>query len=169
MGRPKMNPSFSGFTEPIELHALGGVLRFGSATALNTYTEDASTDTLTRRSRTMARNNNQITAEIKAPSSAVTEIPAEHLNDVLIAGATALTDIENVINELQAARDYLQAEAERLWHANARYANLAKAASVSAKGVTASMATWRNSELLGAPSPFSPREFSESQRQANEG
>jgi hypothetical protein len=169
MGRPKMNSSFSEFTEPIELRALGGVLRFGSATELNIYIEDASTDILTRRIRTMARSNNQVTNEVKAPSSAVTEISAEHLNDVLIAGATAMTDIDNVISELQTARDYLQAEAERLWRANARYANLAKAASDSAQSITASMGKWRNSEILSGPSPASPPTPSEPQREALEG
>jgi hypothetical protein len=167
MGRPKMRLSFSESTATVELNALGGVLRFGSATELSTFIEDASSATLTRRNRTMARNNNQIINELKAPPSAVTEIPAEHLNDVLVAGATAMTDIENVINELQAARDYLQAEAEHLWHANARYANLAKAASDSAKNIAASMGKWRNSELV--PSPFNPAKSSEPQWEALEG
>jgi hypothetical protein len=162
MGKPKMSSSFSESTEPIELHALGGILRFGTAHERNTYVEDASTDTLTRRIRTMAHNNKQIINAVKAPSSAVTETPAAHLNDVLVAGATAMTDIENVINELQAARDYLQAEAERLWSANACYANLAKAASDSAKSIADSMGKWRNSELLGVPSSFSPPKASES-------
>jgi hypothetical protein len=162
MGKPKMSSSFSESTEPIELHALGGILRFATARERNTYVEDASTDTLMRGIRTMARNNNQIINAVKAPSSAVTETPAEHLNDVLVAGAAAMTDIDNVINELQAARDYLHAEAERLWHANACYANLANAASDSAKSITDSMGKWRNSELLGVPSSLSPPKASES-------
>jgi hypothetical protein len=153
MGRPKMGSSFSALTELIELQALGGVLRFGSATELETYIENASTDTGKRRIRTMPRSHTLIINEIKPPSSTGTETPAGHSNDALIAGATAMTDIDNIINELQTARDYLQAEAERLWRANARYADLAKTASDSAKSITASMGQWRNAELLSVPSP----------------
>jgi hypothetical protein len=80
---------------------LGGTLRFGSATELNTYVE--------------VERSNKETNDVKMPSDNVAEIPAERLNDLLVAGATAITDIDNVINELQAARDYLQAEAERVW------------------------------------------------------
>jgi hypothetical protein len=161
MGKPKMSPSFSQSTATVELHALGGTLRFGTATERNTYVEGASTGTDTGRIHTMVRDDNQITSE---RSSEVTETSAEHFDDVLIAGATALTDLDNVINDLHAARDYLQAETERLWHANARYANLARAASDSAKSIADSMGRWRNSELLSAPSsPNSPK-ASESQR-----
>ena len=53
----------------------------------------------------------------------------------------------NVINELQAARDYLEDEAERVCRANARYAHLAKTASASAKTISASMGKCRNPEL----------------------
>jgi hypothetical protein len=69
----------------------------------------------------------KISDELKSFRSIVREIPAEHLNYFLIAGATAMTDIDNVINELQVARDYLQTETERLWRANACYVSLAKA------------------------------------------
>jgi hypothetical protein len=33
----------------------------------------------------------------------------EHLNDILVAGATAITDMNNLINELQTAAYYLRA------------------------------------------------------------
>jgi hypothetical protein len=169
MGRPKMDSSSSALTEPIELQVLGGVLRFGSATELEAYIEDASTDTRKRRICTMPRSDTLITDEVKPPSSTRTEIPAEHSNDALIAGATAMTDIDNIINELQTARDYLQAEAEQLWRANSRYANLAKAASDSAKSLTDRMGQWRNTELLSAPSSLNPHKDSEAQREAREG
>ncbi len=80
-----------------------------------------------------------------------------------------MTDIDNIINELQTARDYLQAEAEQLWRANSRYANLAKAASDSAKSLTDRMGQWRNTELLSAPSSLNPHKDSEAQREAREG
>jgi hypothetical protein len=105
---------------------------------------------------------------VKAPSGNVTEIPAERLNDILVAGATAITDIDNVTNELQAARDYLEAETERVWRANARYAHLAKAASASAKSITESMGKWRNPEPLSAPPSLHASKDPEVQPEANE-
>jgi hypothetical protein len=169
MGRPQMGSSFTARTEPIELQALGGVLRFGSASELEIYIENASTDTGKRRIRTMRRSSTLIIDEVKPTSSTRTETPAGHSNDAFIAGATAMTDIDNIINELQTPRDYLQAEAERLWRANARYANLAKAASDSAKSITDSMGQWRNTEFLSASSSLNPHKDSEAQREALEG
>ena len=169
MGRPKMSSSFSQSIATVELPALGGTLRFGTRAERNTYVEDASTDTDTGGIHTMARDDNQITSAVKALSSGMAEISAEHLDDVLVAGATALTDLDNVINDLHAAREYLQAETERLWHAHARYANLAKAASDSAKSIADSMGKWRNSELLSMPSsPYSPKAW-ESPRKTLDG
>ena len=150
MGAPGINRSYLDADETIELHMLGGTLRFGSATELNTYVEDTSANTPTRRICMVERSNKQ-TNDVKAPSGTEAEIPAESLNDLVIAGATAITDIDNVMNELQAARDYLQAEAERVWRANARYAHLAKTASASVKSITENMGTWRNPEPLSAP------------------
>jgi hypothetical protein len=89
------------------------------------------------------------------------------LNDALVAGATAVTNIDNVINELQAARDYLEAEAEHLWRANARYAHLAKTASASAKSIAESMGKWRNPELLSAPSSLNTSNDPEVQPELN--
>jgi hypothetical protein len=134
MGSLEMS-TCSGSTDLIELEALGGVLRFASATELNTFILDASTATFRRSTRAM-ESSGEISDELKSFPSIMTEIPAEHLNDFLIAGATAMTDIDNVINELQVARDYLQTEAERLWRANAHYASFAKAA---AKGIADGM------------------------------
>jgi hypothetical protein len=130
--------TYSGSTDPIELQALGGILRFASATELNTFIVDASTAIFGRRTRTVERSD-MISDELKSFPSTVTEIPAEHLKDFLIAGVMAMTDIDNVINELQVAREYLQTEAERLWRANAHYASLAKAASDSAKSIADGM------------------------------
>ena len=99
----------------------------------------------------MSGRSNKQTDNVLALSDNVAQIPAEHFNDVLVAGAAAITNIDNVINELRAARDYLEAEAERVWRANARYAHLAKTASASAKSITESMGKWRNPERLNAP------------------
>ena len=167
MGAPGRDWSSSDTDQSIELHMLGGTLRFGSAAALNTYVEDNLANTPTRRIRMLGRSDKQ-TNDIKAPSGNVTEIPAERLNDMLVAGATAITDIDNVINELQAARDYLEAEAERVWRANARYAHLAKTASASAKSITESMGKWRKPEPLSAPPSLDASKDPEVQPEANE-
>jgi hypothetical protein len=150
MGAPAIDWSYSDTDETIELHMLGGTLRFGSAAALNIYIEDNLANTPTRRIPMSGRSDKQ-TNDVQAPSGNLAQIPAERLNDILVAGATAITDIDNVINELQAARDYLEAEAERVWRANARYAHLAKTASASAKSITESMGKWRNPEPPSAP------------------
>jgi hypothetical protein len=151
----------------IELHILGGTLRFGSATELNTYVEDTSGNMPTRSIRMMERNNTQIN-DVKASSGNVVEIPAERLNDLLVAAATAITDIDNVINELQAARDYLEGETERVWRANARYAHLAKTASASAKSITENMGKWRNPEPLSVPPSVDASTDPEAQPEVNE-
>jgi hypothetical protein len=167
MGAPATNWSYSDTEELIELPVLGGILRFGSATERDIYVEGTSANTPTRRSRMVARSNKQIN-DATAPIGNVVEIIADRLNDALIAGATAITDIDNVINELQAARDYLEAEAERLWRANARYANLAKTASASAKSIAESMGKWRDPELLSAPSSLNVSKDPEVQPELNE-
>src|SRR5580693_9551931 len=54
-------------------------------------------------------------------------------NDAIAAGAASIADIEGLMAELQVARDYLQAEGERVRRANANYARLAQTASASAR------------------------------------
>ena len=109
------------------------------------------------------RRDKQIN-DVEAPLGNVAEMSAERLNDIHIAGATAVTDIDNVIKELQAARDYLQAETERVWRANARYADLAKTASASAKSIAENMGGWRNP----APPSLGASRGSEVQPEVNE-
>jgi hypothetical protein len=167
MGAPTKEWSYSDTDETIELHILGGTLRFGSATALNIYVEDNLADTPTRRIPMSGRSDKQ-TNNVQAPSGDVARIAVESLNDILVAGATAITDIDNVINELQAARDYLEAEAERVCRANARYAHLAKTASASAKSITESMGKWRDPQPLSAPPSLEAPKDLEGQLEASE-
>ena len=54
-------------------------------------------------------------------------------SDVIAAGAASIADIERLMAELQAARDYLLAEGERVRQINANYAHLAQTASASAR------------------------------------
>ena len=64
-------------------------------------------------------------------------------NDAIAAGAASIADIERLMAELQAARDYLQAEGERVRRVNANYAHLAQTASASARVIAESIAKWR--------------------------
>jgi hypothetical protein len=64
-------------------------------------------------------------------------------NDAITAGAASILDIERLMAELQAARDYLQAEGERVRQINANYAHLAQTASASARIIVESIGTWR--------------------------
>ena len=53
-------------------------------------------------------------------------------NDAIATGAASIADIDRLMAELQAARDYLQAEGERVRQINANYAHSAQTASASA-------------------------------------
>lgn len=69
---------------------------------------------------------------------------------VLAAGATSIAEIEQLMRELQATRDYLKTEGERVRSINARYANLTQTASASVKIISESIGKWRNNELEAA-------------------
>ena len=64
-------------------------------------------------------------------------------NDAFAAGAASIADIDRLMAELQAARDYLQAEGERVRQINANYAHLAQTASASARVIADSIGKWR--------------------------
>jgi len=68
-------------------------------------------------------------------------------NDILAAGATSIADIEKLMAELLIARDYLQAEGERVRRMTARYAHLTQTASASVKTIAESLGKWRSPEL----------------------
>ena len=68
-------------------------------------------------------------------------------DDILTAGAASIADIEKLMAELQTARDYLQAEGERVRRLTTRYAHLTKTASASVKIIAESLGKWRSPEL----------------------
>jgi hypothetical protein len=88
--------------------------------------------------RTLARSNKSPTAK---PSD---DILAS--NNAIAAGAASIADIERLMAELQTARDYLQAEGERVRRVNANYAHLAQTASASARVIVESIGKWRITE-----------------------
>jgi hypothetical protein len=93
-------------------------------------------DTTTKRIeggiRALVRGNRSVSANVTVPSE---DNPA--------AGAASIADIERLIAELLVARDYLQAEGERVRRVNANYAHLAQTASASVKIIAESIGKWR--------------------------
>jgi hypothetical protein len=70
----------------------------------------------------------------------------ELCSDVLQAGAKSIAEIEKLMAELHAARDYLQSEGERIRRDAARYAHLTQSASSSVKMISESMEKWREAD-----------------------
>ena len=58
-------------------------------------------------------------------------------------GATSIADIDNLVSELQEARDYLQSEEERIRAETVRYISLTGAASASVKIIFDVLRAWR--------------------------
>ena len=61
-------------------------------------------------------------------------------------GLTSITDIDNLVSELQEARDYLQSEGQRIRAEVAHYAALAGAASASVKIIFDALRAWRTAD-----------------------
>ena len=70
-------------------------------------------------------------------------------SDILQAGDNSIAEIEKLMEELHAARDYLQSEGERIRREAARYAHLTQSASSSVKIISESMEKWRETESAG--------------------
>jgi hypothetical protein len=88
-------------------------------------------------------------------SSSVTKLSDDIVasNDAIAAGEASVADIEGLMGELQAARDYLQAEGERVRRINANYAHLAQTASASARVIAESIGKWRIPEQASGYRP----------------
>jgi len=61
-------------------------------------------------------------------------------------GATSIADIDNLVSELQEARDHLELEGERVRAEAARYIALTGAASASVKIIFDALRAWRTVE-----------------------
>ena len=61
-------------------------------------------------------------------------------------GLTSVTDIDNLVSELQEARDYLQSEGERIRAETVRYISLTGAASASVKIIFDALRAWRTAD-----------------------
>jgi hypothetical protein len=166
MGAPAIQSSICDTDEILELQDLGGTLRFGSESELRNYIENTAARSPRRKVRAFGGSNREINEMAKPTLDSCEDnkisnedLVAERLDDVLAVGATSVADLDNLIKQLQDARDYLQAESERVRLANERYAHLAQTASASAKIITDSMGQWRNSSPALSPQsdPRHPR------------
>jgi hypothetical protein len=70
--------------------------------------------------------------------------------DIIAFGANSIGEIEKLMEELRAARDYLRSEGERVRRINAHYAHLTRTASASVKIIAESMGKWRTTEIEAA-------------------
>ena len=61
-------------------------------------------------------------------------------------GASSIADIDNLVSELQEARDYLQSEGERIRAETVRYISLTGAASASVKIIFDAVRAWRTAD-----------------------
>ena len=75
-------------------------------------------------------------------------------------GATSIADIDNLVSELQEARDYLQSEGERIRAETVRYISLTGAASASVKIIFDALRAWRTADHA-APSQSQASAFDE--------
>ena len=75
----------------------------------------------------------------------------ENGDDIVAFGDASIGEIEKLIEELRAARDYLRSEGERVKSINARYAHLTRTASDSVKNIAESMGKWRVPEMEPEP------------------
>ena len=67
-------------------------------------------------------------------------------DDAIAAGAASIADIEKLMAELLVARDFLQAEGDRIRRINANYRHLAETASASVKVIAETIGKWRISD-----------------------
>jgi hypothetical protein len=74
------------------------------------------------------------------------DVNADHFNALIerVAG-TSVKEIDHLIAELQAVRNYLLAEGERVQRELTNYAQATQAALASVKIITDSMGQWKNS------------------------
>jgi hypothetical protein len=63
-------------------------------------------------------------------------------------GATSIADIDNLVSELQEARDHLQSEGERIRAEAVRYISLTGAASASVMIIFDALRAWRTADHL---------------------
>jgi methyl-accepting chemotaxis protein len=73
--------------------------------------------------------------------------PPKPCSDVLKAGAESITEITKLIEQLHAARNYLETQGQRIARMADQYSQLTQTASDSVKIISESMGKWRDPGL----------------------
>ena len=95
----------------------------------------------------------------EAPSTPQSETDVEVAPLVQKLGTTSIAEVEKMIEELQEARDFLQAEGERVQRETEHYTTLTQTASASVKIISDTVAGWREAghplrnDWRSSPSP----------------
>ena len=164
MDLAESKPSISDTDESVEVQHTRATFRFGSTTARRNHVESTEKKTLAGEIRALVLGDRLVNAaELAAeprddsrPFNNTAEPAMEACDDdIAAAGATAIADIEKLIEELLIARNYLQAEGERVRQVTGRYAHLTKTASASARIISESLGKWHN------PKPERPMRLSD--------
>ena len=91
----------------------------------------------------MIESESRALVHAEAPSTPKSEIDVEIAPLVQKLGTTSIAEIEKMIGELQEARDFLQAEGERVQRETEHYTTLTQMASASVKIISDTVAGWR--------------------------
>jgi hypothetical protein len=77
------------------------------------------------------------------------ELGQEAVSSLTELSSASVAEIDNLITDLQAARNYLQSEGDRIQRDARRYTELSQAASVSVKIIVENLSSWRNAGGFG--------------------
>jgi hypothetical protein len=91
----------------------------------------------------MIESESRALNQAEAPSTPQSETEVEVAPLVQKLGTTSIAEVEKIIEELQEARDFLQAEGERVQREAEHYATLTQMASASLKIISDTVAGWR--------------------------
>jgi hypothetical protein len=91
----------------------------------------------------MIESESRALVHAEAPSTPKSETDVEIVPLVQNLGTTSIAEIEKMIGELQEARDFLQAEGERVQREAEHYTTLTQMASASVKIISDTVAGWR--------------------------
>jgi hypothetical protein len=91
----------------------------------------------------MIESESRALVHAEAPSTPKSETDVEIVPLVQNLGTTSIAEIEKMIGELQEARDFLQAEGERVQREAEHYTTLTQMASASVKIMSDTVAGWR--------------------------
>jgi hypothetical protein len=96
-----------------------------------------------KRALEMIESESRALVQTETPSTPKSETDLEIAPLVQNLGTTSIAEIEKMIAELQEARDFLQAEGERVQREAEHYSTLTQMASASVKIISDTVAGWR--------------------------